>query len=474
MTSTRNIWCCLAGVAVISFVALVLSATDVFAHASEQAIVLLLPTGVYSAAGVVAVALTVVIFSLMPERMATGLFSVNDGPGIDQTNSVGWTSLLSTAVLFFLIWIGWAGNRDPLENLLVLTIWTGWWIGFVSLQLIVGDLWRFINPWTGFYRLLFGQSSSERMIALPNRLGQWPAVLIFLLFGAFYLAYPAPDDPAHLALVVGGYWLFTFAAMVVFGGEDWLRRGECFTILLRLYASIAPVNSGGSRPFPPVFPGSRIMRAPALPISGAIFAILLLGTGSFDGLNETFWWLAKLGVNPLEFPGRSAIVWQTTIGLLVANILLVAAFVLTVWLGLRLVGRPEILSVALGRLALTLLPIAAAYHVAHFQVAFLVNGQYLLAALNDPFSTGADIFGLEPFYVTTGFLNTTYTVRIIWLSQAFIIVAGHMLAIMLSHAIALDLFKDGRKAIISQIPPAIFMILYTLFGLWLLAAPRGA
>jgi len=65
-------------------------------------------------------------------------------------------------------------------------------------------------------------------------------------------------------------------------------------------------------------------------------------------------------------------------------------------------------------------------------------------------------------------------VETIWLMQAASVVIGHILSVMLAHAIALDLFGSARRAIISQAPLAAFMVLYTLLGLWLLAAPRGA
>jgi hypothetical protein len=76
-------------------------------------------------------------------------------------------------------------------------------------------------------------------------------------------------------------------------------------------------------------------------------------------------------------------------------------------------------------------------------------------------------------HVTTGFFNTLATVRVIWLSQAAAVVLGHVLAVLLGHALALHLTRDQRAAALSQVPLAIFMIAYTLFGLWLLAAPRG-
>ena len=70
--------------------------------------------------------------------------------------------------------------------------------------------------------------------------------------------------------------------------------------------------------------------------------------------------------------------------------------------------------------------------------------------------------------------STQDTVRAIFLTQAGAVVAGHMLAIILSHAIAVREFGSARRAVLSQAPLAVFMVLYTFFGLWLLAAPRGA
>jgi hypothetical protein len=37
--------------------------------------------------------------------------------------------------------------------------------------------------------------------------------------------------------------------------------------------------------------------------------------------------------------------------------------------------------------------------------------------------------------------------------------------------IALNAFGDHQMAVISQLPVAAFMLLYTVFGLWLLASP---
>jgi hypothetical protein len=120
---------------------------------------------------------------------------------------------------------------------------------------------------------------------------------------------------------------------------------------------------------------------------------------------------------------------------------------------------------------LSLLPIALGYHFAHFLTTAMANLQYFLAALNDPFETGAALLGWDSFYVTTSFFNQHHTVEAIWLTQAGAIVLAHIIAVILSHMIALNTFGDHRMAVLSQLPVAAFMLVYTVFGLWLLASP---
>lgn len=76
-------------------------------------------------------------------------------------------------------------------------------------------------------------------------------------------------------------------------------------------------------------------------------------------------------------------------------------------------------------------------------------------------------------HVTTGFFNTPDSVRAIFLTQAGAVVGGHVLAVILAHVLAMRALGSTRKAVLSQVPLALFMVAYTFFGLWLLASPRG-
>lgn len=440
-------------------------------HAGEGGFVLLLPTDLYIGAGTLSVALTVILLAVLPARAAAGAFQPLALVRLPRLGLRYATSLLAFALCVFLVWAGLNGPRDPLTNPLPLFTWTVWWVGLITLQGVLGDHWRWTNPWTGPAAVIGGLLGGRAPLRYPRALGHVPAVIGFLGFYAILLADPAPTDPARLAYYAGGYWVFHFTGLLLFG-PVWLVRAEAVTVLMRAYARVALLGRarGG---LGLGLNGWRVFHGPPVPTGLAVFMILMLGAGSFDGLNETFWWFAQIGINPLEFPGRSEVVAQNLTGLLAANLALVAIFAGSVWLGGRLAGQEGGFGAAFRLFAPSLLPIALGYHLAHYLTSFLVDGQYALAALSDPLARGGDLLGLGTFYVSTGFLFTQDTVRLIFLAQAGAVVVGHILAILLAHALAVRAYGSSVRAALSQAPLAAFMVAYTLFGLWLLASPRG-
>ncbi len=448
------------------------------AHASEQVLVLLLPTDIYIMAGCGTVFVSILTVALLPPRWLSTAFSsvklLDFKPPVQLQNVL---SLLSLALLIILAITGVLGPHDPVNNLFSLVLWTVCWVSFIVLHGIFGNLWAFINPWKGLYYLIFGSATRTNKLLLPNILGQWPAAIILLLFGLFMIADPAPEDPEHLMVVVAAYWVFTFVGMILFGQNTWLKHCEAFTVLFGLLALMAPIRWEPSLRFG--MPGWALISKGAVPVSLAVFCLLFLGIGSFDGLRETFWWLSVIGVNPLEFPGRSAIITSSILGLITFSALLTLTFWISVSLGVKIAnaGLPVIKHVsptnAFRQFATSIIPIALGFHFAHFLIYFLVNEQYLLLALTDPFSTGANYLNLSRAHITTGFLNAKDTVFQIFLIQAFVVVAAHVIAVFLTHSFATSMYQTRKSVFLCQLPLAVFMIFYTLFGLWLLAAPRG-
>lgn len=436
-----------------------------FAHVSEQGFVLLLPTDIYITAGVAVVALTVLALAILPEQFGVRALRVRRFAPVEGRGAATVLSLICLSLLSFMLWIGLNGPRDPLSNLMPLGFWTLGWIALISMSGIIGNIWAWVNPWRGIYAVL---GSPKPLMRLPDWVGWWPASLLLVGYTGFLLADVSPDDPARLASLVGGYFVLTLVGLIVFG-PIWLHRAEVGHAIFASYGSLAPVSlsRGGVG-----VPGWQVMQGVA-PVSAGVFAVVLLATGSFDGLNETFWWLGVIGVNPLEFPGRSAVVVPTVIGLLAAVIGLTACFSGTVWLGVWLARSQGQFRAAFACFARSLLPIAFVYHVAHYLPSFLVSIQYAIAALSDPLARGDDLLGLQPFYVTTGFFNVMDTVRVIWLTQAGLVVLGHVWSVILAHRFAVQMFPGARRAVLATLPLSAFMIAYTFLGLWLLAAPRG-
>lgn len=430
----------------------------VHAHASEGGFVLLLPTDLYVAGGSLVVALTVGLLAIAPSwRPETILRPVLRLPCL-PSRLRPMTQALALAILALMLWSGAFGPTDPLRNPMTLGLWTVFWIGLVGVQALVFDIWRWINPFAALCRLVVRPVPAPPLARYSP--GGWAAVVMFLAFAGFLLADPAPSDPRRLAVFATGYLGFTALALAICG-RRWLVRGEFLTVLMRTYRQTALAGSCAAGPN-----GWRILklRVPGLPL--AVFMLILLGSGSFDGLNETFWWFGILGINPLEFPGRSVIIGPTLLGLLSVNAALLLAYGVSIRIGLSLAGGGVDFGAAFRVFAPSILPIAAGYHVAHYLTSFLVDGQHVMSLVSS-------IFGLGERPVTTGFFNRLDSVRLIWFCQAGAVVAGHVIAILVAHALALRVFPDPRKATLSQLPLALFMVGYTVFGLWLLAAPKG-
>jgi hypothetical protein len=294
--------------------ALALAPGAALAHASERMVILTLPTGYYLAGAAAAVALTALVGALAPRLPAARPHLLIERRVLVPRALGSWAAFL---VLWVLVAVGFWGSRDPLHNLLVLAVWTLLWVGLTLACVFLGNLWRPINPWVGPVRTARRVLGRTGGIGLA-RLGHWPAVAGMFAFAWFEIVSLSPTYPAVLARAVAGYWALVFA-LAVAEGEEWLERGEAFSVYFGLIGRIAPLwheTQGRRTRLMAGLPGTQVLALPPLTPSGAAFVTLALAAVSFDGLSGTFWWLARIAVNPLEFPGRSAVQGVNTAGLL--------------------------------------------------------------------------------------------------------------------------------------------------------------
>ena len=117
--------------------------------------------------------------------------------------------------------------------------------------------------------------------------------------------------------------------------------------------------------------------------------------------------------------------------------------------------------------ALSLIPIALAYNIAHFVNLLLIQGQLIIPLASDPFGYGWDIFGSGGYELNLDIINAA----ILWYLSIAVIVAGHILAVYLSHLAAARVFEDHGVATQSQYPMLTLMVMYTVVSLWIIAQP---
>ena len=265
---------------------------------------------------------------------------------------------------------------------------------------LFGNLWSALNPWHGMYVLLGRLPGAARWIErpplrYPDWLGYWPAVGIFLGFVWFELIFTVPQNPEILANVVAAYFLLTLLGMLLFGEAVWMRQAEAFSVFFRVVVmAVAPQwatereAADSAREVFITLPGLGLLRVRPLTVSGVAFVLLMLSSVSFDGLSKTYWWLARIGINPLDFPGRSAVALPNTWGLLATFLALMVCYGMAVSLGHVLAGRPGRLADSLRSDVVAIVPIALGYHFAHYLTVFLVDVQYAAITFNDPFGPG--------------------------------------------------------------------------------------
>ncbi len=339
---------------------LMISTSPVFAHSAARGFVLLLPAGYVIAGGALAVLASFALVALLDRK------SLGQRPELRHPASMasGFLSLASAALLLFLIFIGFTGPHDPTENLLPLTIWTLWWVILVLLHPLFGNLWPALNPFIGVYMLLnrlTGGRLERPLLYLPEGTWYYPALVLFAAFAWFQLVDASPHDPPRLARAVTIYVAFTMCAVLAFGPAVWLARGDPFAIFLSQLGAAAPF---GRRRL--ALPGAGLLSLVPLPLAGMFFVLLTLSSISFDGFANTFLWQSMIGINPLDFPGRTAVMTANTLGLAGAFVILTAVFVATVTGGWLWASRPGQLKTPLGRLVLSLVPISIVYHFAHY------------------------------------------------------------------------------------------------------------
>lgn len=372
---------------------------------------------------------------------------------------------LGVLVFGVCVYAGLAGTDSQRDNLAPWLVYVAVWVGVPFASLLLGDVWRLLSPWraigraAGWVARRVGGEDLPPPLTYPRRLGRWPAALGIVAFGICELAWGAARDPAPLATLMIGYLVAMLVGMSLYGVEAWTRNADPLGVYFSLFASLAPVGRSGDQVVlrPPMIATGRLG-------GEGLAAVVVAGIGvtAFDGASEGPLFNDALP-HLQEFFGGLGFGPGPALELsFVTGLFAVVGLIGLIWL-VALAGMPRRPSI---ELAHSLVPIVAAYVVAHYFSLLAYNGQDAARLASDPLGNGSDLFGTAAATIDYGVVSATA----IWYVQVGALVIGHVAALVLAHDRALLLYGSHRGATRSQLVMLVLMVCFTCLGLWLLSA----
>jgi hypothetical protein len=371
------------------------------------------------------------------------------------------------------VYAGFEGTESTTANWAPIFIYVIFWLAFVPLSLLFGDVFRAFNPWRAIGRAVawvartVTRSELPEPLAYPAWLGRWPAAVGILGFATMELVVSDGDKPETLAIATLAYSAVTFIGMALYGVERWCDRGEAFSVYFNLFSRLSVFEKRN----PEVgvrTPLSGLARLERLP--GTVpLVMVMIGTVSFDGFSSKRTWNSRspdisqffqdLGITP-----EHALEITFLVGMISA-VLLISGFYRLGILGAKSVGGGFSASRLASEFAHSLVPIAMAYVAAHYFTLLLYQGQAIVYLASDPLGDGSDIFGTAGTQVKYGLIGS----NVEWYVKVAIIVAGHVTALILAHDRALAIYRDARQAVRSQYWMLGVMLGFTLLAVWLVS-----
>ncbi|MCY4425092.1 MAG: hypothetical protein OXC06_18690 [Acidimicrobiaceae bacterium] len=421
-----------------------------------------------------------------------------------QSRLVAAVGLLALAVLLY---AGLAGNTNPSVNIAPVAVYIVFWVGLQVVSVLVGDVWSHMNPFRSiadasarlWARLqsrppeaereagstgceISGNSARpwpERPVSAADRSGdhnsspgapdadpgslpadtdrgagnEWWAVAAIFGFVWLELALHDNSEPRVLGVYLAAYTAALLVGAAVFG-RGWLRDAEGFGVLFTKLSAMAPLHRDG---------GALRLRAPlaglaVLPMrrGSVAFILVVLGSTTFDGFTRSSIWL-DIAAERTGW-GLTAV---NTVGMVFIILVVAVLYRAAIAAMAAVTGDTERELAEV--FAPALLPIAAAYTVAHYFSYLLLEGQQIIALVSDPFGRGRDFFGTATYLVDYTLISTD---AIAW-TQTAAIAVGHVLAVAVAHDRAVERWPR-RLAVRSQYPMLAVMVCYTVIGLLLL------
>ncbi|HHT8992224.1 TPA: hypothetical protein ACT5B2_002699 [Burkholderia cenocepacia] len=401
---------------------------------------------------------------------------------------VNAAQIASAVFVALLVVAGLAGTTNPFLNLAMPGFWIWFYLSALYVSAILGDVYAFTNPFALLLRIAvrcFPVLERGRY-RYPEHLASWPALggyiaLIALeLFGA--------GRPRDVGLFLVAYAAYALIGAFCFGRERWLAHGDTFGVLCRLCAKLSPLKWRGAARRHVIVESRKPVADMSRdgPADTSVIAVLsfMLSSTAYDGLRDTATWHAffwrsiyphvvdlfpSLGRH-YAFSADILLIWQW-----LAFAIIGIAYYL-VFRGCCTLGAISSRSSSGGasfsrQFCLVLLPIAFFYNVCHYFTLFWDQGRQIFRLASDPLGLGWNLLPVAAAADQMSAAQALIDVGYIWHAQVLLILAGHVVSVMLTHAIAVRSDRPAATATVGQLPLLVLTIALTISGLWILSLP---
>jgi hypothetical protein len=350
-------------------------------------------------------------------------------------------------------------GRDDALNPTAGSVYVLLWIGVPLLSVLVGPVWRLVNPLRTLQQViavLMRTRPEEGLAGYPRWLGYYPAAASLLAFVWLELVAPENTSLRVMRTFFAGYLAVQLLGATYYGSR-WFGRADGFEVFSSLVGRMSPL---GRRPAD----GQLVLRNPlagvaGTPIAPGLFAVVgtLLGSTAYDSFSASPWWVGR--VQESSWNPRLL----ETLALVGTVVLVTGLFAGAAALSGRGAGLPP--GQAVGEFAHTLVPIVVGYLVAHYWSLLVLIGQQTVIQLSDPLGNGSNWLGTGGRGIDSRLADPT----LVAVLQVCSVVVGHVLGVVLAHDRAVALLPR-RNAVLGQLPLLAAMVAYTVGGLSLLFA----
>lgn len=438
--------------------------------------------------------------------------------------------IIAAAIFLLVIAAGLFGTQVAERNLATTLTWTLWWSGVVISVFFVGSAWCAICPWDAIATWLVrrrlwkrGDSLSSLNIRVPKSIRNvWPALIMFIVLTWLELGYGVTVSPYATALLALLIVVLATMSLAIFERKAFCRYFCAVGRTLGAYGGIAPIalrpidNAvcascktlecyNGTKDIEPcpthllmgsltqntycTSCGSCTQSCPEKNINWQIrkvgeeityssrphwdeswFILGLLSLTVFHGFTMMPYWEDWMRQLAYSIGDSGQILVSFSIGMAVAMILPLIIYSVCISVVYFRIKKTDPWRRVFSSMALSVLPLAFAYHIAHNLSHLVRESQGFMSVLFNPF--GTDTLPLSMAEIHARHVNPIVSDNIVFALQAILILFGFWLALKILRQ-RVQHFSNLRELSLSSvyIPMVFFISLISIINLWLLMQP---